>query len=66
MSSVQNIESAVRRLDPDELAAFRDWFLKYDAELWDAQFERDAKDGKLDALADEALKDVDEGRSTEL
>jgi hypothetical protein len=37
------------------LADFRKWFASYDAAVWDQQFERDVKAGKLDALRDEAL-----------
>jgi hypothetical protein len=66
MSTVEDIETAVRNLPPDELAAFRRWFAEFDAEAWDRQFERDVESGRLDALADEALRDLDEGRTTEL
>ena len=39
---------------------------EYDAELWDQQFTADANAGKLDAIADNALKDFSERRSTAL
>ena len=55
MSTVQEIEAAVRQLSREELGAFRDWFADFDAEAWDRQFEADAQAGRLDALADEAL-----------
>jgi hypothetical protein len=45
------------------LAAVRDWFT--DAAEWDRQFERDVAAGRLDALADEALTDLDNGRRTD-
>jgi hypothetical protein len=66
MSTVKEIESAIRSLSPDELAAFRAWFTSFDAEAWDLQFEQDAKSGRLDQLADEALRDLREGRCTDL
>lgn len=66
MSSVQEIESAVSKLTQRELAAFRKWFVEFDAEAWDRQFERDVAGGRLDALAEEALGDLREGRTTEL
>jgi len=47
MSSVQQIESAVARLSPEELAAFRGWFADFDAEAWDRQFEKDAATGPV-------------------
>jgi len=66
MSRVESIETQVRELSEDELRAFRDWFLRYDAENWDRQFEADANAGKLDELADQALGDHSAGRSTKL
>jgi len=66
MSTVQEIEQAVRRLSPEELAAFRAWFAEFDSGLWDQQFAEDAAGGRLDKLADEALEDLREGRCTDL
>jgi hypothetical protein len=65
MSTVHEIENAVRRLAPQELATFRAWFAEYDAEIWDRQFDEDVAAGRLDALADEALRDLREGRCTD-
>ena len=62
VSTIQEIESAVSCLSQKELAAFRSWFVEFDAEAWDRQFEGDVLAGKLDALADEALRDLSEGR----
>lgn len=66
MSSVKESEAAVASLSPEELSAFRNWFAGFDAESWDQQFERDVSTGRLDGLADEALRDLDEGRCTDL
>ena len=66
MSTVKEIENAVRSLSPGELAAFRAWFVSFDADAWDLQFEQDAKSGRLDQFADEALRDLREGRCTDL
>jgi hypothetical protein len=66
MSSIQEIEHAIRELSPDELAAFRAWFAEFDAGAWDRRFDEDVAAGRLDALADEALQDLREGRCTEL
>ena len=60
------IESAVQKLSPDEMTAFRDWFLTFDAGQWDRQFEQDVAGGRLDALADEAIRDLREGRCKDL
>lgn len=66
MSTVIEIESAVQNLSPGELSRFRDWFLGFDAAAWDRQFEADVAAGRLDALADEAIRDLREGRCSEL
>ena len=64
--TLEQLENAIKHLPERDLAAFRDWFTKFDAEQWDRQFERDVHAGRLDALAHEALKDLDEGRCTDL
>lgn len=65
MSTVKEIEDAVRRLSAEELAAFRAWFAEFDAAAWDRKMEADAAAGRLDDLAEEALKDLREGRCTD-
>ena len=37
-----------------------------DAEVWDRQLEEDVRAGRLDALAEEALRDLREGCCTDL
>ena len=66
MSTVKEIEAAVSRLSNQELSSFRSWFAEFDAEAWDKQFAEDVAAGRLDALADEALRDSREGRCTDL
>lgn len=61
MSSVPDIEHAVQKLSRHELTKFRDWFLGFDASAWDRQFEEDVTGGRLDALADEAIRDLGSG-----
>jgi hypothetical protein len=65
MSKLEAIEKKVSSLSAEELAKFRHWFAEFDAAAWDSQIERDAKAGKLDVLADEALRDHTAGKSTE-
>jgi hypothetical protein len=65
MSKLATIEEKIRALSPEELAEFRHWFAEFDAATWDRQLERDVKAGKLDAVADEALRDHAAGKSTE-
>lgn len=66
MSTVREIEAAVSKLSREELLAFRDWFSDFDAVAWDTQFESDANAGHLDALADDAIRDLHEGRCRDL
>ncbi len=66
MSAVHEIEQAIRALGPQDLAALRDWFAAFDAETWDRQLEQDVAAGRLDRFAEEALRDLSEGRCTDL
>ena len=66
MGTVPEIEAAVRKLSQSDLSNFRKWFQEFDAEAWDRQLEQDVSAGRLDALAEEAIKDLREGRCTEL
>ena len=66
MSTVQEIQAAVTQLTPENLAAFRLWFAEFDAALWDRQLESDVAAGRLDELGEEALRDLAEGRCTDL
>ena len=66
MRKVQELENEVRQLSPDELAAFRDWFQKYDSDEWDKEIEGDVLSGRLDGLADEAIRSHKAGRTREL
>ena len=65
MSKLEAIEKRVSGLSAKELAEFRRWFAEFDSAAWDREVERDAKAGKLDALADAALRDHASGKSTE-
>jgi hypothetical protein len=64
--TLNDIESAIADLPPDDLAKFRAWFVEFDADAWDQQIEEDVKSGRLDELAEEALQDHAAGRTTEL
>jgi hypothetical protein len=66
MSKLEIIEGQIKELSREELAQLRDWFARFDAEVWDRQFEADVKTRKLDALAEDALRDHRAGRSTKL
>ena len=64
--TLSEIEKSISQLSADELARFREWFLDFDTERWDAQIERDAKHGLLDARADAALREHRSGNSKPL
>lgn len=66
MSNVEDIEKAVENLAPGELAKFRAWFDEFDGARFDERIERDARDGKLDRLAEQALAAHRDGRTREL
>jgi hypothetical protein len=66
MSTVADIERAVERLSPEELAAFRTWFAEREAGEWDRQFEADVAAGRLDTLGDQALAESREGQCVDL
>jgi hypothetical protein len=64
--TTEDIEKAVEQLPPRELARFRAWFDAFDSSQFDAAIERDARAGKLDGLAEEALAAHRAGGSREL
>jgi hypothetical protein len=66
VSKVERLENEIRTLSTEELAAFREWFREFDADAWDREIEADALAGKLDALADRALRVHRAGKSTPL
>ena len=66
MNNLKDVEQAIKQLSSEELAAFRAWFAEFDAEVWDRQFEEDVAAGRLDNLAEKALRHLREGRCTNL
>lgn len=66
--TIEDLEKAVSKLPPDQLAKFRDWFEAFDAARFDQKIERDAGAGagKLDRLAKDALEDYRKGNAREL
>jgi hypothetical protein len=60
MGRVEKIEGQVQSLSADELKAFREWFARYEADIWDQQIESDAQNGKLLSLADAMM--VEKGK----
>ena len=63
MSQVELLEQNVKKLSPDELAAFRSWFIEFDSTEWDRQIEMDSETGKLDRLAQSAIEEHKAGKT---
>ncbi len=66
MNRVESIEKEIRALSPEDLATLREWFLEYDAAVWDQQLEQDAHTGRLEGLAEEAVEAYRKRKTTEL
>lgn len=66
MRALEEIQEAIQRLSPQELARFRDWFEIFDADRFDAAIERDIDAGKLEPLANEAIVHHRTGQSRDL
>ena len=66
MTKLEKIEEAVAQLPDDEFWRLAEWFAELQAERWDRQIEEDAKAGRLDKLADQALADLRAGRTKPL
>ena len=60
--SLQELESAVMRLPPTELATFAQWFEEYLADAWDRRIEADIREGRLDEAGRRADADFEAGR----
>ena len=56
MPTVAEIQQAILNLPKVEYAEIVEWLHEFEEEEWDRQIEADAKAGRLDALAAEALE----------
>ncbi len=63
MTKLEQIETEIKKLSPEEFSRLRDWLLELDAEEWDRQIERDAASGKLDKLFKKSIADHQAGKS---
>ena len=64
--SVEELETVITELSPDQLAALGEWFDEYRADEWDRQIKQDASAGRLGALVQEARADIAAGRTRPL
>ncbi|MEX2139773.1 MAG: hypothetical protein WD894_10965 [Pirellulales bacterium] len=64
--SVEELQSAVARLSPEEMARFSEWYEDFVADQWDRQIEADILAGRLDDAGRKADEDFKAGRCTPL
>jgi hypothetical protein len=65
MSSIKEIEKAIQQLPREEFFHLRDWMHYQFEDQWDKQLEEDAKIGRLDFLAEEAIAEFRAGKTQE-
>ncbi|MBU6399124.1 MAG: hypothetical protein KGS61_02300 [Verrucomicrobia bacterium] len=66
MSTVQEIKQAIQLLPKSEFWELAEWFDERRADEWDRQIETDAKAGKLDRFAEEAIREYRSGKTRPL
>ena len=64
--TVEEVEKAVAELPLDQLRKFRAWYEEFDSNAWDEQIEKDIDEGKLNALAEAAIKEHKTGKTKKL
>jgi len=57
MTMLMQIEEEIKSLPQNEFSKLREWFSKYASEIWDKQISTDSQVGKLDNLAEQAIRD---------
>lgn len=63
MDRLEKLKQQIQALSPEELARFRAWFLEFYWASWDRQIEDHVRAGRLDALAEQALRDHAAGKT---
>jgi hypothetical protein len=66
VNNVEQIESAILALPPEQFRRLTDWISELDQQRWDEQLERDVAAGRLEGLAEEAVADYQAGRTREI
>ena len=59
--SVQELEAAIAKLSPRELADLTAWLVEYHARAWDQQIETDLDTGRLNAVLAEVDRECEAG-----
>lgn len=66
MTAVEAITTAIAQLPPEQVAQVRAWLAEYDDRKWDEQIAQDERNGRLHALAEQALAEHRAGRTRPL
>ena len=66
MTNVKEIKQAIKKLPQKDYTRIRRWLLEMDWKKWDKQIEEDSKNGKLDFLAEEAIREKTNGKLKQL
>ncbi|MBN3922929.1 hypothetical protein [Nostoc sp. NMS4] len=61
MLTLEQIESAILQLPPQDYHKLIEWFADLDYQRWDQQLEKNIADGKLEAFAQEAIAEFEAG-----
>jgi hypothetical protein len=61
--TLEQLESEILKLLRADFRRLADWIAERGQDAWDRQFEEDVAAGRLDALADEALREHQVGAS---
>jgi hypothetical protein len=64
--SIEQLETAIANLPPDEFARLASWFAEFEAKPWDRQIEEDERAGRLDHVIQRVRDDIASGRSKPL
>ncbi|MDF2207444.1 hypothetical protein [Limnospira platensis] len=66
VSDLKEIEQAILSLPSHEFEKLKQWFFDLDYQRWDEQIEQDIAEGRLEALAQEAIAEFVSGHCREL
>ena len=66
VTRIDAIKEAIETLPEDEYVTLRQWFADKDWDRWDRQIEQDSKEGKLDFLVRDAMRDKRKGKLRDL
>ncbi|MFB2878952.1 hypothetical protein [Floridanema aerugineum] len=66
MSNLEQTKAAILSLPSNEFEQLKKWLFDLDYERWDEQLEQDIAEGKLEALAQEAIAEFEAGHCREI